>query len=89
MVESIKLWQTMDGGIYRTMAYVWCYSITAICFVSLMVRPAGSERFFQYRDHRDQRRFEHMGALSVHNKREAEVGVFTCTNVHTPFLHVK
>lgn len=63
-----------SARVLGTMANAWLNPLAALCVISVLVRPGGGERFFQYRDHRDQRLYErHATTMSVHNKLEAEV----------------
>ena len=58
------------------MANAWLNPLSTLCIISVMLRLGVGERFFQYRDHRDQRMYEQEAAvMSVHNKLEAEVGI--------------
>lgn len=59
------------------MASQWTRLIAVTCAVNFLlglVTMVIGERFFQYRDHRDQLLYDNQKAsLSVHNKIEAEV----------------
>jgi len=63
---------------WLTMTCVTSHLGTVTLVLSLVVltavRETGAEKFFQYRDHRDQLMYEKdRHTLSVHNKMEAEV----------------
>lgn len=48
-------------------------TVTAFYFLTVFLGPGFGEKFFQYRDHRDQRIYDHQKHfVSVHNKMEAE-----------------
>ena len=58
----------MEYGSYKSSAI---FSLITLVFIGL----GDGERFFQYRDHRDQEMFDQeKESLAVHNKLEAEVG---------------
>ena len=60
----------MEHGSYKSLAI---FSVITIMFVG----SGDGERFFQYRDHRDQGMFDReRGSVAVHNKLEAEVRLF-------------
>ncbi|XP_045190503.1 matrix metallopeptidase-21-like [Mercenaria mercenaria] len=55
------------------MASEWYNPLTAFCLFSVLLGSSLGEKFYQYRDHRDQAMYErHKSSLSVHNKIEAE-----------------
>ena len=61
----------MEYGSLKTSAI---FSLVTIVFISY----GDGERFFQYRDQRDQGMYtRESGSLAVHNKLEAEVGAYT------------
>ena len=60
----------MEYGSFKSSAI---FSLVTIVFIGY----GDGERFFQYRDHRDQGMYrQETGSLAVHNKLEAEVNAF-------------